>query len=122
LTIGLGTDVWGMYKTVETCLDQLDYSKANPWLDDFSEYAVDTKEFQQKPVVSAEFEIGDGLAIFGIGSAIFGIYSNYTSEFYYYFLGRSIAIVVARSFTFIDDMFELDVITPMPAWERYPKA
>jgi len=124
LVVSAGVEVYGIYGATSACVDQLEFSKENEWLEDFAEYNVSFKEFDSYPIVAAgkdgTFELGDAVDLVSIGLKIYGVYSYFKGEFYYYYMGNYITAALFKTIMFADKVFELHIFSPMKPWDRYP--
>lgn len=121
---GIGIDGYNIYSATKTCAKQLDFSKADPWLDRFANYAAELAEEDEEDEEhdgDVEWDwISDTLSMIGIAKSSYGIYKSLKSEFYYYDLGKNIGAAFFKTFTWVDYFFELGMIEPTKPWDRYP--
>ena len=123
--------------TVSTCKEQYTtYIKNNatPWTNDYNLMAefeeMDEDERRQReldgywthPIVEAveeEFGVADVLTAGNILLKILAIFSNFNSEYYYFFAGEAIGAALGYTITSFDKWFDLGIITPENPWDRY---
>ena len=48
-----------------------------------------------------------------------GIFSNYNTEYYYFFAGQAAGSFIGNSVMSFDKWFSLGIVTPENTWDRY---
>ena len=123
---------FSIMNTVSTCKDQYNtYIKndSTPWTDDYNLMAdMDEDKIRQQqldgywthPRVEADsFGVSDVLTAGQIALKFMGIFSNYNTEYYYFFAGEALGAFIGWSVMSADKWFDLGIVTPENTWDRY---
>ena len=70
-------------------------------------------------VEATEFGVGDVLTAGQIILNFMGIFSNYNTEYYYFFAGQAAGSFIGNSVMSFDKWFSLGIVTPENTWDRY---
>ena len=122
---------FSIMNTLSTCKDQyITYIKndSTPWTDAYDLASASRDEIGQHQldgywthprVMADEFGVGDVLTAGQIALKFLAIFSNYNTEYYYFFAGEALGSFIGNSVMSFDKWFDLGIVTPENTWDRY---